>query len=194
MFNDLSNPLDYLRSRRSCRPRDMVAPGPNADQLNDMLSVAMRTPDHGKLAPWRFIRVDAEQRSDFAALLKNALLHQNPESRPTQIEAATAMAGMAPSLVILIHSPQESAKIPEWEQVMSTGAVGMNLLHAAHAHGFVGGWITGWPTYDAIVRDHLCDAHESIAGFFYFGSSKEELTERPRPDSTDKITEFPALS
>jgi len=190
MFNDLSNPFNYLRSRRSCRPRDMTAPGPSSPQLDEMLSIAMRTPDHGKLAPWRFIKVGDEQRGDFAELLERAFLSQNPDARPAQLEAATAMAHMAPALVILIHSPAKSAKIPEWEQVMSTGAVGMNLLHAGHIMGFVGGWITGWPTYDAAVKTHLCEPQESIAGFFYFGSPKEELTERPRPDMTDKISEF----
>ena len=188
MFNDLSNPLDYLRSRRSCRPRDMIAPGPSDTQLDEILSLAMRTPDHGKLAPWRFIRVSDEQRGEFAALLERSFSSQNPDARSVQIEAAAAMAQMAPTLIILIHSPQESAKIPEWEQVMSTGAVGMNMLHAGHAMGFVGGWITGWPTYDENIKKHLCDERESIAGFFYFGSSKEELAERPRPVMADKIS------
>ena len=101
------------------------------------------------------------------------------------------MAHMAPALIILIHSPQKSAKIPQWEQMMSTGAVGMNLLHAGHAMNFVGGWITGWPTYDETVKAQLCSPQESIAGFFYFGSPQEELTERPRPDIADKISDFP---
>lgn len=190
MFNDLSSPLSYLKSRRSARPRDMVEPGPDKAQLHDILSAAMRTPDHGKLTPWRFITVGGEHRDAFAALLQRAFTGENPDARPAQIEAAVATAYLAPSLVILIHSPQESAKIPDWEQELSTGAAGMNLLHAAHAHGFVGGWITGWASTDEVVHSALCKPREKIAGFFYFGTAGKELEERLRPDVTQKIREF----
>ena len=191
MFNDLSSPLTYLQSRRSGRPRDMVQPGPTDDQLNEILALAMRTPDHGKIAPWRFIKVSDAARSDLAALLERAYLKSNPESRPAQIEAAVANAHLAPSLVILIHSPQPNAKVPAWEQELSSGAVGMNLLHAAHSLGFVGGWITGWAAYDETVRAALCQPTERIAGFFYFGSPGQELEERPRPDFAAKVSDFP---
>ena len=192
MFNDLSSPLTYLQSRRSCRPRDMIAPGPSDEQLGEILQTAMRTPDHGKLSPWRFITVDDGQRADFASLLKKAFLAANPDARATQTEGAIAIAHMAPAMAILIHSPQPSAKIPEWEQELSCGATGMNMLHAAHAMGFVGGWITGWAAFDETVRSALCEPQEKIAGFFYFGSAGIDITERPRPDAADKISEFPA--
>ncbi len=188
MLNDLSSPLSYLETRRSGRPRDMVAPGPDAAQLDAILQLAMRTPDHGKLAPWRFVKVG--DRAAFAALLEKAFLASNPDARPAQIEAGTALALYAPALVIMIYSPKESRKIPEWEQQLSTGAAGMNLLHAAHAQGFVGGWITGWASYDATVSSVLCDERERIAGFFYFGTPSFPLDERPRPDATEKISDF----
>lgn len=193
MFNDISSPLSYLQSRRSCRPRDMIAPGPDAAQIDEIVKMAMRTPDHGKLAPWRFVTVGDDARSDLARLLESAFRADNPDARPAQAAAAIAPAHMAPALVILIYSPQQSAKIPEWEQQLSVGAVGMNLLHSAHAHGFVGGWITGWPTYSETVAAHLCSAGERIAGFFYMGSAKAELIERPRPDAQEKISAFPPL-
>ncbi|MEE9433067.1 MAG: nitroreductase [Sphingorhabdus sp.] len=192
MFNNLSSPAAYLSSRRSARPRDMVSPGPDDAQLEEILRLAMRTPDHGKLAPWRFVKVSQDARWAFATLLERAFVAANPDARPVQIEAAVALADMAPSLVIMIHSPQQSAKIPQWEQQLSSGAAGMNLLHAAHVHGFVGGWITGWAAFDETVQAALCQPQERVTGFFYFGSPGAELKERPRPDFAAKLSEFPA--
>jgi nitroreductase len=189
MFNDLSSLLAYLASRRSGKPRDMVAPGPDAAQLDIILQLAMRTPDHGKLFPWRFVKV--ADRQALAALLERAFLAANPEARPAQVEAATAPALMAPSLVILLYAPQESTKIPAWEQQLSVGAVGMNLLHAAHAHGFVASWITGWASYDPMVTEALCAEGERIAGFFFIGSAGQPLEERPRPDFDSVVRSFP---
>jgi len=189
MFNDLSSPLTYLASRRSGKPRDMVAPGPDMATLDRMLEVAMRTPDHGKLFPWRFIVIN--DRLAFAELMVKAFTTANPNARPLQIEAAVAPAHMAPTLIALVFAPQPSAKIPVWEQQMSVGAVGMNLLHAVHVHGFVGSWITGWACYDTLVRGAFCENDETIAGFFFIGSPGLPLEERPRPEPTDIIRSWP---
>jgi nitroreductase len=180
MFNDLSSPATYLATRRSGKPRDMIAPGPDAAQMHTILSLAMRTPDHGKLFPWRFLVI--EDRKALTELLAKAFLAANPEARSAQIEAATAFAAMAPTLVVLLYAPQTRAKIPVWEQQMSVGAVGMNLLHAVHTSGFVASWITGWACYDAAVRDALCNNDEQLAGFFFIGTPSQVLEERPRPD------------
>lgn len=189
MFNNLSSVTAYLETRRSGKPRDMVSPGPDQTTLDRILKSAMRTPDHGKLFPWRFIKV--EDRPALAKLLGDAFVTANPDARTAQIDAAIAPALMAPTLVILLFAPQPSAKIPLWEQQMSVGAVGMNLLHAAHAHGFVGSWITGWACYDATVRALLCQGDEQIAGFFFIGSPSQPLEERPRPDATDIVRSWP---
>ena len=189
MFNDLSSVARYLATRRSGKPRDMVAPGPDGAKLEDMLKLAMRTPDHGKLFPWRFVVVD--DRDAFAALLERAFTEANPDARSAQIDAAVAPARMAPTLVLLVYAPQPSAKIPLWEQQMSVGAVGMNLLHAAHAHGFVGSWITGWASYDPVVRSEICAGDEQIAGLFFMGSPALPLEERPRPDAADIVRHWP---
>jgi nitroreductase len=180
MFNNLSSPAAYFASRRSGKPREMTAPGPDAAALANILHMAARTPDHGKLFPWRFVIIN--DRSAFTGLLQRAFVAANPEARPAQIEAVVAPAMMAPTLIALIHSPQPSAKIPDWEQQLSTGAVAMNLLHAIHAHGFVGSWITGWASYDENVRAEICQGEERIAGLFYIGTASQELEERPRPD------------
>ncbi len=189
MFNDLSSVPAYLATRRSGKPRDMVAPGPDAATLDAMLQMAMRTPDHGKLFPWRFVTID--DRAAFAELMHHAFAAANPEARSAQVEAAVAPAHMAPTLVALLFAPQPSAKIPLWEQQMSVGAVGMNLLHAAHAHGFVASWITGWASYDAYIRSALCQGDEQIAGFFFIGTPGQPLEERPRPDPASVTRHWP---
>lgn len=189
MFNDQSSLLAYLASRRSGKPRDMVAPGPDAAQLDAILTLAMRTPDHGKLFPWRFMKI--EDRQAFATLLEKAFVAANVEARPAQIDAAVAPAFMAPTLVALLYAPQPSPKIPLWEQQMSVGAVGMNLLHAAHAYGFVASWITSWACYDPTVRSALCEGEEQIAGLFYIGTAGQPLEERPRPEPANIIRSWP---
>ena len=181
-YNDLSSLAAYLPSRRSGRPRNMVAPGPNDQQIQDIVSIAMRTPDHGKLAPWRVVSVTADQRARLAQGFTNAYLKEKPEAGRMELEGLEAMANEAPTLLVLLSSPVESTKIPVWEQELSCGAFAMNILHAAHAMGYVGGWITGWPSYNDDVRDLFGQAPEKIAGFLYFGTSNAELTERPRPE------------
>ncbi|MCF8472055.1 MAG: nitroreductase [Sphingomonadaceae bacterium] len=189
MFNDLSSVTAYLETRRSGKPRDMIAPGPDAAKLDLILKTAMRTPDHGKLFPWRFVEIT--DRSAFADLLEKAFCAANQDARPAQIDAAIASAHMAPTLIMLLFAPQPSLKIPLWEQEMSVGAVGMNLLHAAHAHGFVGSWITGWASYDSIVQAAICKGEERIAGLFFIGTPALDLEERPRPAPSDIVRQWP---
>lgn len=167
----------------------MVAPGPDGAALDAILALAARTPDHGKLFPWRFVVID--DREAMAALLERAFLAINPDARRGQIDGAIEFIRNAPTLVALFHSPQESAKIPDWEQELSTGAVGMNLLHAVHAHGFVASWITGWAAFDETVRKELGEGPERIAGFFFIGTAGKDLEERPRPDMHDIIRHWP---
>ena len=190
MFNDLSSLPAYLASRRSGKPRDMMAPGPDAATLDAILALAARTPDHGKLFPWRFVKI--VDRDALAALAERAFLAANPGARSAQIEAAVAGIRHTPTLVVMLYAPQESAKIPEWEQQLSVGAVGMNLLHAANAHGFVASWITGWAAYDPVVTAELCEGRERIAGFFFIGTPGQALEERPRPDMDAVVRTFPA--
>ncbi len=182
MLNDLSTPLSLLQTRRSGRAREMVAPGPTGEQLLEMVETAARTPDHGKLAPWRFVIVPRTQRDAFAGLLRKALAENDRDAGPAHHQKAEDFAHQGEALVILLSAPVANHKIPVWEQEMSCGAVGMNLLHAAHAMGFVGSWLTGWAAYDPTVRAAFCTDNERIAGFFFFGSPGVPLAERPRPD------------
>ncbi len=187
MFNDPTTPLSLLLSRRSGKPRDMIAPGPDAAQLETILTVASRVPDHGKLAPWRFVTVAADQRDALANLLVSAYQAEKPQAGKLELDAMVQFAHQAPSLVVVLSSPVAGSKIPLWEQELSTGAACMQVLNAAHALGFVGGWLTGWPTYSARVRDAFGTGHERIAGFVFLGSPSKALEERPRPNLSDVV-------
>jgi nitroreductase len=181
-LNDRSSPLALMHTRRSGRPRDLVAPGPSEEEMQQILTIAARTPDHGKLVPWRFVVVGADQRDQLADLLSEALPEYDPDSVEAHYLKAREFAHQAPALVVLISSPIREHKIPVWEQQLSCGAVGMNLLHAATALGYVGGWITGWAAYSPRVTSAFCESGERIAGFIFLGTPANPLDERPRPD------------
>ena len=190
MFNDTSSTLALLHTRRSGKPRDMVAPGPDAAQLRAILSSAIRVPDHGKLAPWRFVVVRHDQRAALAKVIVDAYLAEKPDAGRLEIDAMEQFAHQAPSLVVALSAPVSESKIPIWEQQLSAGAAIMNLLTAAHALGFVGGWLTGWPSYNETVRDAFGKTDERIAGFIFLGSPARPLEERPRPDYADVVREW----
>ena len=191
MLNDRSSALALLQTRRSGRPRDMIAPGPSPAELRDILTVGMRVPDHGKLAPWRFVHVADTQRGALEALLQRAYREAHPNPASGEIEGVTRFARQAPCLVVVLSCPVESAKIPAWEQQLSVGAACMNILHAAHALGYAGGWITGWPTYSETVRQAFATGErETIAGFLYLGTPARPLEERPRPDYDRVVSEW----
>ncbi len=182
MLNDRTSTLSLLATRRSGRPRDLVEPGPNPDELAVILAAAIRTPDHGKLFPWRFVHVAKDQRPAFQALLVGAYTAANPSPGRLEIEAVERMANQAPELIVALSSPQPSAKIPVWEQELSCGAACMNLLLATHALGYAGGWITGWAAYNPDVLAAFGTPPERIAGFMFIGTEGAPLEERPRPD------------
>lgn len=182
MFNDLTTPAAMLATRRSGKPRDMVAPGPDAAELDAILRTAARVPDHGKLAPWRFVTVAADRRDAFAEMLRAAYLADKPGAGRLELDAVDQFARQAPGLVVVLSSPRTESHIPLWEQELSAGAACMQLLNAATAHGFVGGWLTGWAAYSDRVRDAFGAAPERIAGFIFLGSPSRDLDERPRPD------------
>lgn len=194
MLNDTSSALALLATRRSGKPRDMIAPGPDAAQLNDILSTAIRVPDHGKLAPWRFVIVRADQRVALARVIVAAYRAEKPDAGRLEIDAMEQFAHQAPTLVVALSTAQPTSKIPMWEQELSMGAAIMNLLVATHASGFVGGWLTGWPAYSDAVRDAFGSAGERIAGFVFIGSPSRQLDERPRPDYAAVINEWTGTS
>jgi nitroreductase len=191
MLNDRSSLITYLATRRSCRPRDLVDPGPDAAQLRQILEIAARSPDHGKLAPWRFLHVAKGRRAAFAEMLEAAYrAGKAEEPGRLEIEAVQRFAHQAPELIVLLSCPVEG-KIPAWEQQLSAGAAGMNLLHAAAALGFGGGWVTGWAAYSPQVLEALgAREPERVAGFLFLGTPGVELEERVRPALGDVVREW----
>lgn len=181
MLNDTSSILSLLETRRSAKPRELVGPGPTQEELAGILTIAARIPDHGKLSPWRFVTVPDDQRDRLAALFREALAKEDPEALPAKHEKAEEFAHYAGQLVVLVSAPVENHKIPVWEQQLSCGAAGMNLMLAAHAIGYVPGWVTGWYAYSEHVRKAFCEPGERIAGFIFIGHPGRELEERERP-------------
>jgi nitroreductase len=194
MFNDLSSPLALLRSRRSGRPRDLVVPGPDAGELREILTLAMRVPDHGKLHPWRFVHVPTAQRTAFAALLDAAYRADNPEPGRLELEANERFAHQAPTLIVALFSPTEGHKIPVWEQALSCGAACFNLELAALAKGYAAGWVTGWAAYSPAILAAFGAPHERIAGFIFLGTVGAGLEERARPEYADIVSEWRGAS
>ena len=132
-FNDRTTPLSLLATRRSGKPRDLIAPGPDAAALDEILTIAARTPDHGKLAPWRFVIVDDADRAALAGVITGAYRAERPQASRSEIESLEQFAHQAPALVVVLFSPRTESHIPLWEQELSAGAASMNLLHAALA-------------------------------------------------------------
>ena len=187
MFNDLSSPAALMATRRSGKPRDLGAPGPTPEQLDRILAAAIRTPDHGKLAPWRFVIVPAEKREAFAALLERAYRMERPDPGKVELEAVRQFAWQAPTLVVALSAPAHASHIPIWEQELSAGAACMNLLIATHAEGLAGGWLTGWAAYSDTVRNAFGSPGERIAGFLFLGTPTRALEERPRPERDEVV-------
>ena len=185
MLNDTSSILSLLQTRRSGKPRELVGPGPSETELKQMLTIAARTPDHGNLAPWRFVVVAAERRDAFEEVLQRALRAEEPDAPAAKVEKEQAFAHYEGALIVLISAPVRDHKIPVWEQELSCGSAAMNLLLAAHAFGYVPGWVTGWRAHSDSVRAAFCEHGERIAGFIFIGRESRELEDRPRPSLDD---------
>ena len=183
--------LDLLLSRRSGSAKTMTGPGPNPEDLRTILAAGARVPDHGKLAPWRFIVFEGEGRERMGAVLVKALAAGEPNASPARIEQERTRFLRAPVIVAVVSSAREQIPIPVWEQELSAGAVCQTMLIAAHAMGFVGQWVTEWCAYDPFVKDAIgLKAGERIAGYLYFGHPAEPLEERPRPNLEALVTRF----
>ncbi|HWY63505.1 MAG TPA: nitroreductase [Rhizomicrobium sp.] len=180
--------ISLLLSRRSGSAKAMTGPGPSKKQLGLILAAGGRTPDHGKLFPWRFIVFQGKGRDRFGVILGDVL--ESEGERPKQVEEERARFLRAPIVIGVISRPREMHKIPVWEQELSAGAVCQNILIAAHALGFVGNWVTEWYAYHPAVKEKMgLKPGERVAGFIYIGTAKEALEERPRPE-LDKIVSY----
>jgi len=182
--------IDLLLSRRSGSAKAMTGPGPSPDELATILKAAARVPDHGKLFPWRFIIFEGEARVRMGKLMVEALCETE---KVTEERAVTEAARFlrAPVVVAVVSRTREAIPIPEWEQILSAGAVCQTLLIAAHALGYVANWLTEWCAYNSVVKEKLgLKPGERIAGFIYIGKSAALLEERVRPDMAKIVTRF----
>jgi nitroreductase len=183
--------LDLLLSRRSGSAKAMREPGPTTQQLQQILAAASRTPDHGKLFPWRFIVFEGDARKRMGELLVECLLISEPQAATERIEMERGRFLRAPLVIGVVSRVREAIPIPEWEQILSAGAACQNLVLAAHALGFVANWITEWPAYNPDVKERVgLKAGERIAGFIYVGTSSVTLDERPRPELNKIVTRY----
>lgn len=174
-----------LQTRRSVKAGDLIEPGPDQETIEQIITIAARVPDHGKLAPWRFKVMDKRAQAVFGDVLAVRFAEKHPEASDRLIEKERLRPQRAPLLIVLVFQPV-LGKIPVWEQQLSTGAAGMNLLHAAHAYGYAGQWLTEWPAYDPVIAKHLgCGSDDAVVGFFYIGSASEVPSDRKRPNVRD---------
>lgn len=196
---DLSSPLplpspspemaDRLAQRRSAPAQSLTLPAPTQAQLAQILSLGARTPDHGKLFPWRFVVLGPQSRAELGAQLRALASSQGRPDKDTKVLSKLVNP---PVTIMVVSAPIPDHKVPVWEQQLSAGAVCMNLEHAADAYGFSASWITDWYAYDDQATALFgIQPGETIAGFIHLGTLVEAPLERPRPDMTAKV-EFKA--
>jgi nitroreductase len=183
--------VELLLTRRSAKALTMVEPGPNEEELRTILTAGARVPDHGKLAPWRFIIFRGEARAAFGAELARIHAAAQPGATAEQTGFEANRLTRAPVVVAVISRVTPGIKIPEWEQVLSAGAACQNMLVAATALGFGAQWLTEWYAFDPQVNALLgLKENEKVAGFIYLGSESVAKDERPRPVLADITSEW----
>jgi nitroreductase len=181
--------IDYLKVRRSIPAFQMREPGPERAVVEDILTLAMRVPDHGKIAPWRFVVYSGAIRQEMGEKLLEMALERDPNLSDEMINVERSRFTRAPVVIGVISTAAPHFKIPEWEQVMSAGALCLNVLMAANAHGYVANWLTEWYAFDERAFALLgIGKDEKVAGFIHIGSTDFPVVERPRPELADKVT------
>lgn len=183
--------IKLLQTRRSVKAAMLSEPGPNGQELETILRAGMRVPDHGKLAPWRFVVIEGAARQAFGDYLADIYLKNNPDARVAQLQFNRDLALRAPVIVAVLSKRQTTHKIPVWEQELSAGAACQNMLVAASALGYGAQWLTEWPAYDKDILATLGgEEDDRIAGFLYFGTPSEKPDERPRPDYDEIVSSW----
>ncbi len=183
---------DFLKNRRSNLAKLMGDPGPGAAQIDEFLTIAARVPDHRKLAPWRFVVFQGPARTDFGQHIAAAFMKANPEMPADRSIFEGQRFLRAPLVIGVISSPKACPRgTPEWEQILSSGAVCYNLCLAAQAAGFGAQWLTEWYAYDKDVQKALgLSEVERVSGFIYIGTPQSASKERLRPDVKSLITHW----
>jgi len=183
--------LELLKTRRSVKPIEMTGPGPDDAGIKTLLTIASRVPDHGKLAPWRFIVFSGDARRAAGERIAAVFAAANPGATADQLAFESGRFARAPLVIAVVSRAAPHVKIPEWEQQLSAGAACMNLVTAAHAIGYVASWLSEWPAYDRAAMTALGLAEqERIAGFVYIGNATKAPEDRERPKLDAIVTHF----
>lgn len=190
-LNDTSSILSLLQTRKSASAKAMGEPGPTPDQLRTILEIAVRVPDHGKLTPWRLVLFEGEARRKFGEVIKARWQALNPGHGADTLAFQAGLFLRAPTVIVVVSKAGPHVKIPEWEQLLSAGAVTQNMLLAAAALGVGAQWNTDWIAYDPEIMKAMGLAeNEKIVGVVYFGTPGAPLEDRPRPDPESLITRW----
>lgn len=183
--------IDLMTRRRSIPIPALLEPAPDANQLNTILTVASRVPDHGKLAPWRFVLYRGAAAVSLGKALAALIQKREGEVGEARRLMEEQRFSRSPLVIGVVSTAAPHVKIPEWEQVLSAGAATMNLVHAAHALGFSATWVTEWVAYDDEAKAILgISPAEKVAGFVHLGTPGETPVDRPRPDLAAIVTEY----
>jgi nitroreductase len=183
--------IEFLKTRRSVKPREMSGPGPSPADLETILTIGARVPDHGKLTPWRFIVFEGDARVRAGEVIANVVAKKNPAAPQDGIEIEKRRLMDAPLVIAVVSFTRPHPKVPPWEQELSAGASAMNLVTAATALGYGANWLTGWFAFDRDVLDGLgLKPDEKLAGFIHIGTPSKPSEDRPRPALADIVTRF----
>lgn len=183
--------IELLKTRRSVKPREMTGPGPSAAELETILTIGARVPDHGKLAPWRFIIFEGDARQRAGEVIAKVFARKNPGAAAADVEIERKRLMDAPLVIGIVSFTRPHPKVPAFEQELSAGASAMNIVTAATALGYGACWLTGWFAFDRDVLDGLgLKPDEKLAGFVHIGKPTRPSEDRPRPVLSEIVTRF----
>ncbi len=183
--------IELLKTRRSVKPREMTGPGPSPAELETILTIGARVPDHGKLAPWRFIVFEGDARQRAGEVIARVFARKNPGASASDIEAERKRLTDAPLVIGLVSFTKPHPKVPAFEQELSAGASAMNIVTAATALGYGACWLTQWFSFDRDVLDGLgLKPDEKLAGLIHIGTPTKPSEDRPRPVLSEIVTRF----
>ncbi|MCF8478741.1 MAG: nitroreductase [Pseudolabrys sp.] len=187
----MADALELLKTRRSVKPIELTGPAPSQTDIDTIITIASRVPDHGKLTPWRYIVFAGDARLAAGEAIAAAFRTNFPDATPDQIDFERNRLARAPLVIAVVSRAAPHAKIPEWEQQMSAGASTMNLVWAAHALGYAASWLTEWYAYDRAVLDAFgLAANERIAGYVHIGRPTKPPEDRDRPKLEAIVTVY----
>jgi nitroreductase len=183
--------IELLKLRRSVKPREMTGPGPSPAELETILTIGSRVPDHGKLVPWRFIVFEGDARERAGEVIAGVFRKKNPQASAADVEIEKKRLTDAPLVIAVVSFTKQHPKVPAFEQELSAGASAMNIVTAATALGYGACWLSGWFAFDRDVLDGFgVKADERVVGFIHIGKARKPNEDRPRPQLSDIVTRF----